>query len=363
MTPQYDLRLPDKTVAIIYAGGAGTRLWPYSSKECPKQINPVFSKKTLLVDAFERTVRVIPKENIIVIVTEYIKKQTKDLLPIDESQIIVQPETIDTAGAMGLAALIAETRFPDSVVLTVYADIAVQEPAAYVHAIRQAIAYVRETGHCLTIGTKPIFPSTQLGYIQTGKTIASDKVMFAHKFIEKPDLKLAMSLVKDSTYLWNTGIYIWKPSKLLHLFKIHAPVIYSGLIELRASIFSADFQDKCTLWHTSVPRTSFEKIISEHTKEIYVFKADFGWRDIGNWSAVYDVFPKSSDGNVMLGQTDMHIVSIESSGCLIAPKHRSVALVGVKDLIVIETDDELLICNRAETAKVKLAVKKLDEII
>lgn len=353
--------LPKQAMGIIYAGGTGSRLWPVSTKKMPKQINVTFSKDTLVVETYKRALKIFPKDKIILVVTKIIYLKVKNLIDLPENNFLVQPDNADTAAAMGLVAMYLETKFPGSIAVTFYSDHDIPNDKLYINTIKKAIKIVIATDHFLTIGTKPSYPSTDFGYIKLGKKMDEPSLYKAHNFIEKPSKKHAIELSKSEEYVWNTGVYIWPVGKLLKIVKAVNPKLYDGLISLRIEISGDNYEKKLQEWYQKVKRESFDKAISEKTKELYVLVSNYNWKDIGNWKTIYDLVEKDKNNHAIMYNKGNRIISIDSSGCLIIPRTKIISLVGVKNLIVVETKGKLLICNKDHAAKVKDVAKIVNQ--
>ncbi len=346
-------------VGVMYAGGSGSRLWPVSTREHPKQINPIFVGKNLVVESYRRTRLFLPREHIVMVVTAELYKKIFPLIDLPKQQYIIQPHNTDTASAFALTAVVLETVYPGATAVTIYTDHLIFNTKHYISAITEA-ARVAEREHTLvTIGTPPTYPNTHFGYIKLQKKIKHHHYI-AETFIEKPNLAAATSFVEDGGYVWNTGLYVWEPTTVLKLFKRYAPQFYEALITLRCSILTPSFFKDVSLWYDSVEKTSFDKKISEQLSELHVVVADYHWQDIGNWEVIYELAKKDAQHHAFLGKKPKKFASINSSGCLVLSPKKTIALVGVHDLAIIETDDTLLITTRSQAAAVKKAAQKFD---
>lgn len=350
------LFLPKDAVGIIYAGGSGTRLWPVSTKVAPKQINPTFSRHTLIVDAYKRARQVFPADKIIIVLTENLYKKVVKLIKLEKKNYLVQPKNADTAAAMGLAAMYTNTLFPEAVAVTIYSDHFISSQTVYVRAMKKGIRVAREKQRLLTVGTAPTYPSPDFGYIRLGKRIGGDLYQ-VKKFVEKPSQVKAQTMIKTGKYVWNTGVYVWKAESLLRIFKQTAPDIYQGLIDLRAEFFGEKYEKMLHAWYDRVRKQSFDKAISEKIKNLVVLVADYNWKDVGNWRTVYELANKDANGHTIIGKKRTRIISVDSKNCLIISGQKTVSLVGVKDLIVVQTRNELLVARQDQAHKVKKAAQ------
>jgi mannose-1-phosphate guanylyltransferase len=344
-------------VAVLYAGGEGTRLWPLSTAEKPKQINPAFSKSTLVVEAYRRARELFPVERILVVLTKPLYKKVVRLIHVPRENILVQPANADTATAMGFAALFVETYFPESVAVTYYTDQLIRHSHAYTEAVRRAIRIARERQAFLTIGTEPTLPNPSLGYVKLGKRLAGYSHLFsAAGFVEKPSSSRAKRMLASKEYVWNTGIYVWHVRTLLRVFKEIAPDLYQELLALRADIGAPRFAESVRNWYDRAEKASFDRAISEKTRRLWVLVARFNWRDVGTWNTIYELSKKDRNGNVVFQGRRSRVLAVNATHCFVRPQQH-ISLVGVTDLIIVQTPQELLICKRDQAPEVKKVVE------
>ena len=348
-----------KPVAVIFAGGGGTRLWPISTSSLPKQINPAFSKKTLLKEAFERALKLFPKERIVVVATKELEKKVRDIVKLPKKNFIIQPKNADTAMAMCLTALHLETLFSNSTAIIFYSDHKITKCNNFKKSINDLVEIAKKHSSLVTIGTWPTVPSTQFGYIKLGKRAGVKNLYKVKAFREKPDLKTAKRYLKDKKHVWNTGVYAWKSSVFLSVLKKVAPSFYSDLVELKISIGEKQYEKKVVDWFEQKRPASFEKIVSEKLSDMFVYVADYSWNDIGNWKTIYDLAKKDKNGNAIINrEDDQKINLVSSSNNTILSESKKIALVGIKDLIIVQNNDSLLICNRNKIDDIKKITKK-----
>ncbi len=358
---KYKLHLPEQAVGVIYAGGHGTRLWPISTKKEPKQINPKFIGHPLIQDAYNRAKKIFSEDKIIIVLTHKLYNKTKKYLKIPKENYLIQPDNADTAAAMGLTALYIESKFPNAVAVTIYSDHFISNISTYIRTIKKGIKIARDSEYLLTIGTKPSFANPEFGYLKKGKSTDTKNLFHIQDFIEKPDKKTAQKLIKSSKYFWNTGVFIWKATTILHLFKQHAPKIYKGLIELKTEFNGPKYQTKLKKWYETVPHQSFETAVTEKTNQLMLLTSNYNWRDVGNWRTIYDLTPKDRNGHALIDDQKSEIISIESQNCLVMPSQKIVSLVGVKDLIIVQTKNDLLVCHKDHVGAVKKVTQKIDD--
>jgi len=349
----HNLFIRTKPVAVIFAGGGGTRLWPVSTHDLPKQINPVFSKKTLLKEAFERASKIFPKERIVVVTTKDLEEKVKKIIKLPAKNFLVQPKNSDTAMAMCFTALYLETMFPESVAVVFYSDQKIIGFKDFKKAISNLVEAAKKHSSLLTIGTWPTMPSTQLGYIKIGKKKKCKNVYEVDAFREKPDLETANKYLSDAKHVWNTGVYAWKTSVFLSVLKKVAPDLYAGLVETKLFLGGDNDENRIADWFKKTKPTSFEKAVSEKLSDMLVYVADYSWSDIGNWKTFYELSDKDKAGNVVLKIKKGEIKMVNSSRDMVVSDSKKTALIGIKDSIVIHSGDSLLVCNINEVDSIK----------
>jgi len=362
MAKSTKIKLPENSAGVIFAGGYGTRLWPISTKTAPKQVNTTFDKETLMVKAFNRALKVWPRERIYIVTTRDLKPAVEKLVKLEPENILVQPENADTAMAEGYAAAYLNKTMPGSVAVTLYSDHLVTNLEVFFKTIKQAIKVAEEKRVLVTIGTFPSYPSPDFGYIKLADKVKSFRgdVFIVDKFIEKPSVNKAKRMIADKKYVWNTGLYIWQPEVLLDIFRTKAKDIYKILDDLGDSIGTSRHLQELKKAYHQVRRESFDEAVSERTKRLMAVVADIHWKDVGNWKTVYELTDKDQHKNAILSFKDNQVASIDSSGCLVIPTQSKIALVGVKDLLIAQSENGLLICDKGQAAKVKLAAKQLE---
>lgn len=356
------IQVPDYAIGVIFAGGFGTRLWPVSTEKIPKQINPAFFNETLLVTTYKRSRQIFKKENIYLVITKNLFSKIMKLIDLPVNQILVQPENADTAMAEGFAAVYLKHKRPECVAVTLYSDHLVSTPQTFFKAIEKSVRVAGRNHVLVTVGTIPTSPSTDFGYIELGDEIdgTGAKVFQVNKFVEKPDLGMAETMLKSNKFVWNTGLYVWEPWVLLSIFEKTAPDISAKLDVLEREFGRKSFVHRLKQLFRQVRKVPFDKAVSEKNHSLVVVVADIHWQDVGNWKTIYELAGKDKNGHAVLGNPDAKIASIDSSNCLIIHKQKHLALIGVKDLIVVEAGDDLLICHQDYAHKVKQAVKLLE---
>ena len=347
-----------KIYPVILSGGAGTRLWPLSRAVLPKQLLPLVTDKTMLQDTVLRLAGwpeiMAP---LIVCGNEHrflVAEQLREIkcAPLG---ILLEPNGRNTAPAVAAAALFLQAHDPEALMLVLPADHVITDRDAFRAAVVSAAAFARE-GALTTFGVVPTGPETGYGYIRRGAPMAEAGAFKVDSFVEKPDLATAQSFVADGGYYWNSGMFLFQAAAYISEIKQFQPAI-AAATEAAVSQAYRDM-DFCRLDEKAFaasPSDSIDYAVMEHTKHAVVVPADIGWSDVGSWSALRDVLPQDEAGNVQRG--DVYLDGVSNS--LVRAESRIVALVGVQDLVVVETADAVLVVHKDQVQRVKQIVDHL----
>ncbi|RZM19853.1 MAG: mannose-1-phosphate guanylyltransferase [Pedobacter sp.] len=345
--------------ALIMAGGVGSRFWPVSRTEHPKQFIDFFGVgKTLIQSTYDRFLRICPPENIFIVTNEIYIDLIKEQLPeLGDNQILAEPVMRNTAPCIAYGSMKIAELNPNATIVVAPSDHTIADQDGFVAAIEQALAAASANDCLLTLGIKPSRPDTGYGYIQyVDNTLPSDnKIHKVKLFTEKPNLELAKSFIQSGDFLWNAGIFIWSAKSINNSFRKHLPDMFdifqagqSAYNTIDESGFIGSAYQQCT-------NISIDFAIMEKADNVYVLPTDFGWSDLGTWASIYDMAEKDYVGNAVIPSEQ--VIMFDSSNCMVnVPHEKLVILQGLHDYIVVESNNTLLICPRAEEQSVKKIV-------
>ncbi|MBW1973823.1 MAG: mannose-1-phosphate guanylyltransferase [Deltaproteobacteria bacterium] len=339
------------TFAVIMAGGRGTRFWPLSRKNSPKQFLSIGTKKSMIETTIERISPLIEREYIFVVATKDYEKRIKDLDIISDKNLIIEPSGKNTAPCIGLTAIYLKKIDPDGVMVVLPSDHIIKENKNFLKTIEKAIKLANKNEFLITLGIKPTRAETGYGYIEVdkGDEINGYKVI---RFIEKPNKEKAENFIKSGNFFWNSGIFIWKISTILKELKKYLPDLYHELnrIEQDENIIEEVYN--------KIKAISIDKGVMEKSDKIHLFKADFFWSDVGDWRAASTFYPLDDAQNSGIGKR----LSLNSNSCFVYSPSKLVALIGVHNLLIIESNNTILVCQKDKAQDVKKIVEKLEEL-
>lgn len=345
--------------AVVMAGGSGTRLWPRSRENRPKQFQALYSDKTLLQETVSRLEPLIPREYIYVIANRAHEPIVKEQLPwLRPENWIGEPVGKDTAPAVGIAATVIHRRDPNAVILATPADHIITKEMLFRRLLKVAEQVASEGSNVVTIGVRPTCPETGYGYIQMSeahRTIDDIDVHEVISFKEKPDLRTAEEYVSSWHYVWNSGMFIWKTQTVLDLYKAHAPDIYKLMMRYDKAIGTPDEETVLEEVYEAFPKISVDYAILEHAENIHVIPAAIGWSDLGSWSALHEIMDADDDGNTVVGSH----VGIDTHNCLIHSRDRLIATIGLDNMIIVDGGDVILVLPNGRSQDIKALLEEL----
>lgn len=341
---------------VIIAGGNGERFWPHSRSHKPKQFLKMVGNITMLRATFNRIVKIVPVENIIVVTNKLLLKHVQDQLPeLDKKNILIEPKSRNTAPAIALAALYINEIDPDATMAVFPADHVIKNQEKFRQALRHARKLAERTDGLVTIGIPPERPETGYGYIQAN---FSEEIQGSYKvktFAEKPTLGTAKRFIKSGDFFWNSGIFIWRASVILREMEENIPELYQPLAKLKGQFKAKTFSSKLKKAFSAIKSTSIDYAVMEVSKNVYMVKGEFEWNDLGSWEALYDLSNTNKDGNAIEGNVSV----IDTKNSLIKTTGKYVATIGLEEMIVIATDDVVLIAPRVRAQEIKDLVESL----
>ena len=345
-----------KLYAVIMAGGIGSRFWPRSKKRKPKQLLRIFGENTMIQDTVNRLVGLVPKKNIIIITNEVQKVRLMEQLPkIPEENIIAEPFGKNTAAAIGLASVLVNKLDEDSVMLTFPADHLIADVEGFQETLKNAAKFAYQSKGLGTIGITPTHPETGYGYIQFDENSIDEGIYKVINFAEKPNIRTAKRFLKTGDFLWNSGMFIWHVSAILREIENHLPDLHKGIKTIEKSIGTEKFPSVLKKVYGQLKSISIDYGVMEKSKDVFLTKGDFGWNDVGSWEAVYQLSEKDANENALIGD----VYSMESQDNYVFSPQKFTAVIGASNMIIINTKDALLVCNRKNSQDVKSIVEYL----
>ena len=356
------------TYAVIMAGGIGSRFWPRSRKATPKQFLNVFGEATLIQNTVARLQGIVPPERCLIVTHErYIEQVKKQLPAVPEDNILAEPVSRNTAPCIAYAAVKLQSIDPNATMIVLPSDHLIEDVRTYHKVLSVAIDKAQEKDALVTIGITPTHPETGYGYIQFegASSNSNDPEAFPVKtFAEKPDLATAERFLESGDFLWNSGMFIWKAETILAQMQQHLPDAFDAFSPLANALGTENEREQLMKSFQTCPRISIDYGVMERAETVYVVPGSFGWNDVGDWRAVYGISPKNEHGNAIQG----NVIMQDSEGCLVQGNDRLVAVVGIRDAIVVDTKDAVLVCDKESAQKVKHVVDylhshQLDEFV
>lgn len=350
--------------AFIMAGGSGERFWPLSTKKKPKQLLKLVSDKSMIRETVDRILPIIPAERIFIGTNAIQANGIKEELPmIPEENIIIEPSFKDTAAAIGYGALNIEVRYPNSEMIVLASDHLIKNEENFRKRILSG-AEDAKNGNIITLGIKPTKPETGYGYIETEAECYIGEASKVIRFWEKPNEERAEKYIEAGNYLWNSGMFIFSTETILRSIEKFMPNHWKTLEEIKSVMKNKEIDFKGKKIRIEEEFEKFEKIsidfgVMEYAKNIKVIPVDFGWSDVGSYTALDEVFDKNEKGNIV---KDAKLIDIDSKDNIILGEQESekiIAIIGVKDLVIVDTKDSLLICSKKNAQHIKKVVKEL----
>jgi mannose-1-phosphate guanylyltransferase len=357
-------QIPNHTYVLILAGGGGTRLWPQSREDTPKQFTKLFGGKSLFELTFERALKITRPENIVVNTSaKYLQLVRSIAAKIPSENFIGEPMRRDTAMAHGLGALTIFKKDPEAVIINLASDNLISPENVFVAQMKHSAEIAAMTDLVVTVGIHPRFPHTGLGHIKAYKSWrGSNNELIGEKFIEKPEIKLAQKYTASGKYFWNANLYVYKAKLYLDLLKKYSPKSCAMYPKVFESLGTDKENESIRLAYQMAPSISIDYAVSEKLTKFICIPGKFNWVDVGDWKEVYNNLAKDKLGNVIEGPHGAgKYIGINSKNNLLFLDKKIVATVGLEDMLIIDTPDALLICPKDEAQGVKQVVQALKD--
>lgn len=346
-----------KTYGVILAGGGGTRFWPLSRKELPKQLLNLTGKDLMVNETIDRLEGNIAKEDIFVVTNctqaELMLEATAGRVSPDH--VLSEPAARNTAACIGYAAMEILRKYGDGVMCVLPSDHYIKKTDIYKKVIADALRIAEETDALVTLGIQPTFPSTGYGYICHEEKKGGNGAYRVRHFVEKPSLEKAKQYLLSGEYLWNSGMFIWKASVIMRYFEELLPEVHACLQRIGEVMGTEAEPGVIQEVYPQIPKISIDYGIMERADRVLVLEGDFGWSDVGSWDALEALYEKDEYGNITYGEQ----VHIDTHDCIIYAKNKLVTTIGLDNVIVVETEDAVLVCDKNRAQEVKKIVEAL----
>ena len=346
--------------AILMAGGVGSRFWPVSTQDFPKQFHDMLGTgDTLIQKTFHRLANLIPKENIFILTNELYNDLVFEQLPeVTKRQVVLEPAMRNTAPCILYAALKIQKENKDAVMIVAPSDHWIEDEQTFTNNVQQAFNFCSTNNALMTLGIQPTFPNTGYGYIEFDKA-STNAIKPVHQFREKPDYETAKSFIKQGNFLWNAGIFMWSVKSVVEAFENNQPELFK-LFEKGISVYNTDAEDDFIAKnYPNAENISVDYAIMETSKNVFVLPAEFDWNDLGTWGSLYDKLDKDQSGNAVV---NARTLTEDASGNMIRTKTDKIVVVdGLSDYIIVDKDEVLLIFPKEKEQDIKKVLQKVKQ--
>jgi mannose-1-phosphate guanylyltransferase len=345
-----------KLYAVIMAGGIGSRFWPRSKQKTPKQLLRIFGENSMIQDTVARLEGLVDNNNIYVITNKTQKSEiVSQLKHIPEENIIEEPFGRNTAACIGLASIIIEKKDKDAVTIILPADHIIKDKDTFHKTLNTAAEFAFQSKGLVTIGIPPSRPETGYGYIQIDDESTAENIYKVLTFAEKPNYATAVRFMESGDFMWNSGMFIWRADAILQEIKNYLPDLSEGLETIRKDLETPSYENTLFNVYGLLKSISIDYGIMEKSKHVFLIKGEFPWSDVGSWEEVYQLSDKDKEGNAMTG----NIYAERTVDSYIYSPDKFTAVIGVENLVIINTQDALLVCRRDNCQDVKKIVDHL----
>lgn len=346
-----------KKTALIMAGGRGERFWPKSRKRMPKQfLSLTEDGKTMIQHTVERILPMVDVEDIFIVTNRDYKPLVQEQLPdIPQENILCEPVGRNTAPCIGLGAVHIARKYEDAVMFVLPSDHLIKYNTIFQKTLADAADVAEQGENLVTLGITPDYPETGYGYIKFNPEETLGRAFAVDRFVEKPDLETAKGYLATEQYLWNSGMFIWKVSTILKNLEKYLPETYVGLQKIQQAIGTEDERSVLEHEFEAFRSESIDYGIMEKAQNIYILSGSFGWDDVGSWLAVERIRQSNEFGNVITGNA----ITVDTKNTIIQGDKKLIATVGIENLIVVDTEDALLICEKNSAGNIKKVLENL----
>lgn len=346
-----------KRTALIMAGGRGERFWPKSRKNLPKQfLSLTDDGKTMIQLTIDRIRPLVDLEDIYISTNKDYKHLVLEQLPgIPEENILCEPVGRNTAPCIGLGAVHIAKKYSDAIMIVLPSDHLIKYTKMFLNTLEASCLLAEKAENLVTIGITPDYPETGYGYIKFNSDKCEGQAFEVDRFVEKPSLEVAKEYLETEEYLWNSGMFIWKVSTILNNLQKFIPNTYNGLMEIKNAIGTEEYEHRLENIFPNFSSESIDYGIMEKATDIYIVPGTFGWDDVGSWLAVGRIQKSNEHGNVVRG----NVITIDCEDNIIQGTEKLIATVGIENLIVVDTEDAMLICNKNSAGDIKKVLENL----
>ncbi len=341
---------------FIMAGGSGTRFWPRSRKKLPKQLLKV-GGKTLLSSTIERLSSLVPQERVIIICTEELEDPTRKEIGSFQGTILCEPQKKNTAPCLMMAMEWLRCKDPNATAIIVPTDHWITDIPTYLKTLTFGVDFVKKNNQLLTIGIAPTRAETGYGYIRCGKTVDGGPVCFVDRFLEKPSMEVAETIIQDTSYFWNAGIFIWSVSTFFQEIEKVALDLQEVFRDYKPGENTNEDKKILEDIYQKTPNISIDFALMEKSKNVAVLPANFDWNDLGSFQSLYELYPETEGG---VGYAK-RIMAIDSTSNLIDCPGKTVALLGATNMMIVDTGDVLLVAAKEQSQLVQKFVARIQE--
>lgn len=340
-----------RNYGVIMAGGGGTRFWPLSRQEVPKQFLNLTGDDLMVNETIARLQPTIDLKDIFIVTNvsqaPLMREATAGTILPDH--ILAEPAARNTAACIGYAAIEIRKKYGDGIMCVFASDHYIKDISAFNQTLQQTIDLACETDRLITIGIKPTFPAVGYGYIKYDANETDKNFHEVVEFVEKPDIMTARKYLKEGGHLWNSGMFAWKASTILRYFEKLLPDIYECLLQMENDMQTERERETINTIYPTIPRISIDYGIMERAHEVMVVESKFDWSDVGSWDALEALHEKDENGNI----TNREQILIDTNNCVVYAKSKLIATLGVEDLIIVEAEDAIMVCHKDKAQSVR----------